>query len=73
MGTQAAVLAFCAPDDRVDFWLRMPTDPTAYAHKLYAALRELDATGSVMLLIEAPPATPEWQAVCDRLRRAARD
>jgi len=72
-GTKAAVLAFSAPDERVDFWLRMPEDPAAYAQKLYAALRELDTSGAALLLIETPPATPEWQAVLDRLRRAARD
>ncbi|MBS0338729.1 MAG: Sua5/YciO/YrdC/YwlC family protein, partial [Proteobacteria bacterium] len=73
LGNSAGVLAFSAPDDRVDFWLRMPRDPAAYAQKLYAALRELDSAGCAMLLIESPPAVPEWQAVLDRLRRAARD
>ena len=73
LGTSASVMAFFAPDDRVDFWVRMPSDPAAYAQKLYAALRELDATEATLLLIESPPATPEWQAVLDRLRRAARD
>jgi len=73
LGTTAAVLAFGPPDERVDFWLRMPREPAAYAQKLYAALRELDGTGCAMLLIESPPAVPEWQAVLDRLRRAARD
>ncbi len=73
LGTSASVMAFSAPDDRVDFWVRMPSDPGAYAQKLYAALRDLDATEATMLLIETPPATPEWQAVLDRLRRAARD
>ena len=72
-GRDAAVLAFGPPDDRVDFWLRMPRDPAAYAQKLYAALRELDAAGCAMMLIESPPAVPEWQAVLDRVRRAARD
>ena len=73
LGTTASVMAFSAPDDRVDFWVRMPREPRAYAQKLYAALRDLDATEATMLLIEAPPATPEWQAVLDRLRRATRD
>jgi len=73
LGIDAAVLAFSAPDERVDFWVRLPKEPPAYAQKLYAALRELDGTGSKMLLIEAPPDTPEWRAVLDRLRRAARD
>ena len=73
LGAKAAVLAFGVPDERADFALRMPRDPVAYAQKLYAALRELDAAGAEMILIESPPETPEWRAVLDRLRRAARD
>ncbi|MCD6044774.1 MAG: hypothetical protein K0R40_4377 [Burkholderiales bacterium] len=65
-----AVLAFSRPDERVDFWLRMPREPGAYAQRLYAALRELDGAGCERILVEAPPETPEWSAVRDRLRRA---
>jgi L-threonylcarbamoyladenylate synthase len=65
-----AVLAFSRPDERVDYWLRMPRDPKAYAQRLYAALRELDAAGCERILIEAPPESPEWSAVRDRLKRA---
>jgi L-threonylcarbamoyladenylate synthase len=67
---KVAVLAFSRPDERVDYWLRMPRDPFAYAHRVYAALRELDDTGCEAILIEAPPESLEWAAVCDRLRRA---
>jgi len=67
---KVAVLAFSRPDERVDFWLRMPRDPAAYAQRLYAALRELDAAGCEAILIEAPPDSPEWAAVRDRLQRA---
>jgi L-threonylcarbamoyladenylate synthase len=67
---RAAVLAFSRPDERVDFWLRMPRDPAGYAQKLYAALRELDGAGCEAILIEAPPAEPGWEAVLDRLRKA---
>ena len=67
---RAAVLAFSRPDERVDFWLRMPRDPAAYAQKLYAALRELDGGGCDAILIEAPPADSGWEAVLDRLRKA---
>jgi L-threonylcarbamoyladenylate synthase len=67
---KVAVLAFSRPDERVDYWLRMPRDPQAYARKLYAALRELDTAQCQAILIEAPPATPEWAAVLDRLQRA---
>jgi L-threonylcarbamoyladenylate synthase len=67
---KVAVLAFSRPDERVDFWLRMPREPQAYAQKLYAALRELDTAGCGEILIEAPPDAPEWSAVRDRLKRA---
>lgn len=67
---KVAVLAFSRPDERVDYWLRMPRDPAAYAQKLYAALRELDSAHCEMILIEAPPEAPEWAGVRDRLVRA---
>jgi L-threonylcarbamoyladenylate synthase len=67
---KVAVLAFSRPDERVEYWLRMPRDAQAYAQKLYAALRELDTAGCDEILIEAPPETPEWNAVGDRLKRA---
>ncbi len=67
---KVAVLAFSRPDERVDYWLRMPRDPQAYAQKLYGALRELDSAGCDEILIEAPPDSPDWAAVRDRLRRA---
>jgi L-threonylcarbamoyladenylate synthase len=67
---QVAVLAFSRPDERVDYWLRMPREPQAYAQRLYAALRELDTAGCERILIEAPPESAEWSAVRDRLRRA---
>ena len=69
---KVAVLAFSRPDERVDFWLRMPKDAQAYASKLYGALRELDGAECEEILIEAPPDAPEWAAVQDRLRRACR-
>jgi L-threonylcarbamoyladenylate synthase len=70
MKARVAVLAFSRPDERVDFWLRMPRDPRAYAQRLYAALRELDTAGCERILIEAPPESAEWSAVRDRLGRA---
>ena len=67
---RVAVLAFSKPDERVDYWLRMPREANAYAQKLYAALRELDGAGCEAILIEAPPQTPDWDAIRDRLKRA---
>ncbi len=69
-GDKVAVLAFSRPDERVDYWLRMPREPHAYAQRLYAALRELDTAHCEAILVESPPDTPEWAAVLDRLRRA---
>lgn len=46
-------------------------DPARYGHDLYARLRELDTRGAKRILVEAPPATPAWEAVNDRLARAA--
>jgi len=72
LGDKVAVLAFSRPDERVDYWLRMPREPQAYAQRLYAALRDLDGAGGEVILIEAPPDAPQWAAVLDRLRRACR-
>ncbi len=69
-GAQAAVLAFSPPDERSDYWLRMPHEPEAYARKLYGALRELDEAACQVILIESPPDGAQWVAVRDRLRRA---
>ena len=70
-GGDVAVLAFSQPDQRVDYWIRMPREPRGYAQRLYAALRELDGAGRGTILIEAPPEGSEWNAVRDRLTRAA--
>ena len=67
---RVAVLAFSRPDERVDYWLRMPREPQAYAQRLYAALRELDGAGCERILVETPPESAEWAAVRDRLKRA---
>ena len=69
-GGVLAVLAFARPDARVRVWRRMSRAPQDYARDLYAALRELDASGCETILIEAPPETPDWAAVNDRLHRA---
>ncbi len=51
--------------------LRLPANAAAYARALYAALRDLDARGARMLLVEQVPDAPEWAGVRDRLARAA--
>lgn len=52
-------------------WRPASADPAQFAHELYAGLRELDAAGSDLILVAAPPAEEAWRAVVDRLRRAA--
>lgn len=52
-------------------WLPMSADPQIYAHDLYARLNDADRFSADFLLIESPPQTVEWEAVNDRLKRAA--
>ena len=68
-----AVLALgeAPPTARVASWLTAAADPLKYGHDLYANLRKLDASGAKRILVEAPPRTPPWEAVNDRLMRAA--
>ena len=50
----------------------LPAEPSAYAARLYAKLHELDDEGWSWIAWECPEAAaPEWQAILDRLRRAA--
>jgi L-threonylcarbamoyladenylate synthase len=68
-----AVLALREPqgDIRVTSWITAPSDPQRYGHDLYANLRKLDASGAKRIVVEAPPRLPAWEAVNDRLMRAA--
>jgi L-threonylcarbamoyladenylate synthase len=50
---------------------RMPDNAAEAAHELFAVLREFDARGAQLIWIEQPPPSAEWEAVLDRLRRAA--
>lgn len=68
-----AVLALREPPPtaRVTSWITAPFDVGRYAHDLYANLRKLDASGAKRIVVEAPPTTAPWEAVNDRLWRAA--
>jgi L-threonylcarbamoyladenylate synthase len=52
-------------------WRESSRDPGAYAHELYARLREFDTLGCDLILVVAPPVNEAWRAVNDRLLRAA--
>ena len=72
-GKRVAVLARSArqPLSRAIIWVAAPSDVSGYAHQLYANLRRLDAAGCDAILAEAPPESPEWLAIRDRLTRAS--
>jgi L-threonylcarbamoyladenylate synthase len=68
---RVGVLALGSAADVPGEVLVLPAEPAGYAARLYAALHDLDAMNLDRVLIEEPPATPEWLAVRDRLTRAA--
>ncbi len=49
----------------------MPRDAEAFARALYAELHRCDQAGAECIVVESPPAEPEWSGIADRLRRAA--
>ena len=49
----------------------MSNEPVRYAAHLYEAMHALEIQGVDQIVIQRPPATEPWQAVQDRLRRAA--
>ncbi len=83
-GKRVAVLAFAAKprlrpspagvgirNARPLVWITADTDAVGYARDLYANLRTLDAAATAAILVEAPPVSAPWEAVNDRLGRAA--
>ncbi len=50
--------------------IRLAADVETWERELYALLRALDEERYGTLIIEAPPETPEWDAVNDRIQRA---
>ncbi|HUQ29390.1 MAG TPA: L-threonylcarbamoyladenylate synthase [Usitatibacter sp.] len=71
--TNVAVLAMRqAPRNALaTAWIAASPMPERYGHDLYANLRRLDSSGAKRILVEAPPDGPEWEAIADRLTRAA--
>lgn len=70
-GPRSGVLSLQArPAGFPGVWRQLPADSAGYARELYGALRELDETVEV-IAVELPPAVAGWEAVHDRLRRAA--
>lgn len=70
VGDADAGLVFHEPKN--DNQIQMPAAPKEFAKRLYSELHELDSRGLDTILVEAPPVTLEWEAIWDRLRRAAK-
>lgn len=71
-GERLAVLARTAPPAAGALaWHAAPLEAGAYAHQLYAALRALDANRADRIVVEGVPDGQAWEAVRDRLARAA--
>jgi len=74
-GTPVALLAPAAAllDRTADVVLRLiaPAEPCEYARQLYSLLHKLDESGAARILVAKPPAGEAWEALHDRLRRAA--
>ncbi|MGO8697078.1 MAG: L-threonylcarbamoyladenylate synthase [Limisphaerales bacterium] len=49
----------------------IPHDAVAYARAIYAELHECDELNPELIVVESLPSGEEWQAVADRLTRAA--
>lgn len=52
-------------------WVVLPQQPDAYARAMYTQLRYLDSKGLDVILVESVPDGLPWQAIQDRLTRAA--
>jgi L-threonylcarbamoyladenylate synthase len=48
-----------------------PRDAAAFGRALYAELHHCDEAGAEWIIVEAPPETPGWRAIADRLARAS--
>lgn len=60
------------PPSRADIkTIQMPATAPAYAAALYDKLHEADAAGHDWIAVDTPPDSPDWEAIQDRLHRAA--
>jgi L-threonylcarbamoyladenylate synthase len=68
-----AVLAMRPPRvaNKYMTWINAGRRADVYARELYVNLRTLDKSGAKEILVEEVPAGEQWDAIRDRLRRAA--
>lgn len=72
-GGRVAVLAMRLPLKTLPLvtWINAGRKPQTYAHDLYANLRTLDKAGCARILVQEVPGDERWDAVRDRLQKAA--
>jgi len=72
-GRRIAVLAQRLPlkSHKYVTWINAGRRPEQYGHDLYANLRTLDRAGCQQILVQAVPDDERWDAIRDRLVRAA--
>jgi L-threonylcarbamoyladenylate synthase len=68
MGARTAVVVFGEPARGA---FALSDDPERAGAELYALLHEIDRADFDAVVVEAPPDAPGWEAIADRLRRAA--
>ncbi|MFL6574979.1 MAG: L-threonylcarbamoyladenylate synthase, partial [Povalibacter sp.] len=70
---KVAVLALHPPLRTTQYmtWINAGNRPDLYARNLYANLRTLDKSGAKIMLVEEVPEGERWDAIRDRLKRAA--
>ncbi|MEN9317189.1 MAG: Threonylcarbamoyl-AMP synthase [Pseudomonadota bacterium] len=69
--SQAAAAVANGASDGAVLWEPAPGSPERYAQALYETLRRLDEWSVARILVERVPPDPAWDAVRDRLARAA--
>lgn len=60
-----------APIDSDAAFVEMPPEPEEYARQLYSVLHRFDGDDVDEIIVEMPPEGQRWEAIRDRLRRAA--
>jgi L-threonylcarbamoyladenylate synthase len=70
-GNGAYLQLHVAPSSEVRALVLMSANPAEYAAILYRTLHELDSFGYDWIAVDTPHNDPEWDAIRDRLTRAA--
>ncbi|MCC6546815.1 threonylcarbamoyl-AMP synthase [Candidatus Sumerlaeota bacterium] len=68
--SDAYLIGFAGRSRAQDVDALLPGEPAAAAVALYETLRQADSAGRARILMLAPPCTPQWDAIRDRVHRA---